>query len=142
MFAPCLQVRFPQNVLTCICSCHAPILTSYEKIYCVLSTTDHSQSHIYTFDHTTILALWLQDISCGIDNDEYFELMMRNAWHISGGEGAAANTTCMRVLVTHTDGSQTVEEVKNDLGIRFGDVEAVVARLNTQGITDIKEVSF
>ena len=85
---------------------------------------------------------YYKDISCGIDDDAYFELMMRNAWHISGGEGVAANTTCIRVLVTHSDGSQTVEEVKNDLGIRFGDLKAVTARLNSQGITDIKEVSF
>lgn len=85
---------------------------------------------------------YYKDISCGIDDDDYFELMMRNAWHISGGEGAAANTTCMRVLVTHTDGSQTVEEVQNDLGIRFGDLDAVRGRLQSQGINDIKEISF
>ena len=29
------------------------------------------------------------NVSSSIDNDEYFELMIRNAWHISGGEGAA-----------------------------------------------------
>ena len=56
---------------------------------------------------------------------------MRNAWHISGGEGASANTTCMRVLVTHADGSQTVEEVENDLGIRFG-ARAVRDRLKSR----------
>eukprot|EP00952_Eustigmatos_sp_NYUAD-ZCMA_P001417 6311-Eustigmatos_ZCMA.PRE.1 len=36
--------------------------------------------------------------------------MMRNAWHISGGQGAAANSSCIRVLVTHTDGAQEVSE--------------------------------
>ena len=30
------------------------------------------------------------DVSASIDTDKYFELMMRNAWHIAGGEGAAA----------------------------------------------------
>ena len=25
------------------------------------------------------------DLSAGIDDDEYFEMMMRNLWHISGG---------------------------------------------------------
>ena len=39
----------------------------------------------------------------------------RNAWHISGGEGAAANSANRRVLVTRPDGSQYVEEIKNDL---------------------------
>jgi hypothetical protein len=73
--------------------------------------------------------------------------MIRNAWHISGGEGwyvsihtyihacmqlttlflvkdilyidffplwmcRCANTSCRRVLVIHTDGRQTVEEIK------------------------------
>ena len=47
-----------------------------------------------------------------IDNDDYFELMVRNAWHLSGGEGWSENTSCRRVLVTHTDGRQTVEEIK------------------------------
>jgi hypothetical protein len=52
------------------------------------------------------------NLSSSIDEDDYFELMMRNAWHISGGEGWCANTSCRRVLVTHTDGTQTVEEIK------------------------------
>jgi hypothetical protein len=37
------------------------------------------------------------NVSASIDTDEYFELMIRNAWHISGGKGAAANTTIARV---------------------------------------------
>jgi len=52
------------------------------------------------------------NLSASIDRDDYFELMIRNAWHISGGEGWAANTTNRRVLVTHADGRQTVEEIK------------------------------
>lgn len=51
-------------------------------------------------------------VSASIDNDDYFELMMRNAWRISGGEGWCANTTCRRVLVTHADGHQSVQEIK------------------------------
>lgn len=45
-------------------------------------------------------------ISASVDGDDYFELVIRNAWHISGGEGWSQNTTCKRVLVLHTDGSQ------------------------------------
>lgn len=40
------------------------------------------------------------DVSASIDEDDYFELMMRNAWHIEGGEGQSANTSIPRHLVT------------------------------------------
>lgn len=81
------------------------------------------------------------NVSASIDDDDYFELMIRNAWHMSGGEGWSANTTCRRVLVTHADGRQTVEEVKNDIGISATNVEAIRANLQAQGIDDIQSVS-
>lgn len=59
------------------------------------------------------------NLSSSIDEDDYFELMIRNAWHISGGEGWCANTTCRRVLVTHKDGTQTVEEIKVHLAYQL-----------------------
>jgi len=71
-------------------------------------------------------------ISASIDDDDYFELMIRNAWHMSGGEGWAANTTCRRVLVTRRDGSQQVVELRNDIGIG-NDINAIKAALRKQG---------
>ena len=90
---------------------------------------------------------YYKDISASIDRDDYFELMMRNAWHISGGIGASANTSNLRVLVVHKDGSQTVEEVQDDLGLKKGKdraayTRAIVARLQAQGISDIKQIQF
>ena len=32
---------------------------------------------------------YYKDVSASIDDDDYFELVIRNAWHISGGEGWA-----------------------------------------------------
>ncbi|CAI5728531.1 unnamed protein product [Peronospora effusa] len=81
------------------------------------------------------------NVSASIDDDDYFELMIRNAWHISGGEGWSANTTCRRVLVKHADGSHTIEEVKDDIGIAAGNVEAIRANLQAQDINDIQSLS-
>jgi hypothetical protein len=74
------------------------------------------------------------NISASIDDDDYFELMIRNAWHISGGEGWCANTANRRVLVTNADGSQSVVEIKYDLGLKADDKQGMVARLRAQGV--------
>ena len=74
------------------------------------------------------------NISASIDDDDYFELMIRNAWHISGGEGWSANTANKRVLVTGGDGRQRVVEVADDQGLRQGDGEEAMRRLRSQGV--------
>lgn len=68
--------------------------------------------------------------------------MIRNAWRISGGEGWCANTSCRRVLVTHKDGSQSVREIKDDLGIGPNDLDKMKVNLMRQGITDIKRIEM
>ncbi len=73
-------------------------------------------------------------LSASIDSDNYFELMIRNAWHITGGEGVAANSANMRVLVTHSDGTQEVVTLLNDMGIEAGNKREVVLRLREQGV--------
>eukprot|EP00941_MAST-03F_sp_MAST-3F-sp1_P004086 g4086.t1 len=85
---------------------------------------------------------YYKDVSASVDSDEYFELMMRNAWHISGGEGAAANTTCLRICVTHSNGSQEVVEVQDDLGLSKNDMREIRRRLEQQGVQDIAEISL
>jgi Ca2+-binding EF-hand superfamily protein len=47
---------------------------------------------------------YYNDVSASIDRDDYFELMIRNAWHIPGGEGWTANTTIPRHLEIGPDG--------------------------------------
>lgn len=85
---------------------------------------------------------YYKDVSASIDDDDYFELMMRNAWHISGGDGWCGNTTCRRVLVIHTDGSQEVCEIENDLGLDADDIAGMITRLEEQGVTDIERISL
>jgi hypothetical protein len=74
------------------------------------------------------------NLGANIDNDDYFELMIRNAWHISGGEGWSANSANRRVLITHEDGRESVEEIKNDLGLKAGDKEGMMSRLKAEGV--------
>merc|ERR1712185_637443 len=79
-------------------------------------------------------ANYYTNVGASIDSDDYFELMIRNAWHISGGEGWCANSANRRVLVTRADGSQSVEEIKDDLGLKADDKAGMMARLKAQGI--------
>jgi len=62
-------------------------------------------------DGNVTFAEWVEyftDLSASVDEDDYWELMMRNAWHIEGGEGAMENTSIPRELIIGADGSQKV----------------------------------
>lgn len=86
-----------------------------------------------------------QWVSSSIDNDDYFELMMRNAWHMTGGEGWAANTANLRLLVIHNNGSEEVVTLDQDTRLPHDPEKRymeVIRRLQRQGVRDIKKVEF
>jgi Ca2+-binding EF-hand superfamily protein len=85
---------------------------------------------------------YYSDISAGIDKDDYFELLVRNAWHISGGEGWCENTTARRVLVVFNDDTQRVVELTDDLGLRGDDTDGIMRKLAAQGVENIKRIQL
>ncbi|KAG5186101.1 hypothetical protein JKP88DRAFT_162326, partial [Tribonema minus] len=77
---------------------------------------------------------YYETLSALIDGDDYFELMMRNAWRLSGGgAGWCGNTANKRVLVRGRDGAERVEEIKGIAGQHARDAVDVRARLWRQG---------
>lgn len=84
---------------------------------------------------------YYKNLSASVDNDDYFELMVRNAWHIPGGSGWCENTSNARVLVDFQDGHQEVVMIEQDLGLDLKNERAVIAQLNAQGVKNIKKVS-
>ena len=58
-------------------------------------------------------------VSASVDDDDYFELILRNTWHLPG----AGDTTCRRLLVTKEDGTQSIEEIEDDIDITKEDLQ-------------------
>ena len=52
-----------------------------------------------------------------------------------------AGSANRRVLVTHADGRQSVEEIKDDLGIEAGDKAGMMRALRAQGVS-VRNVSL
>ena len=113
-------------------------VSATEALYEFMKKWDKDGDHSVTGDEFIDYYEW---VSASIDNDDYFELMIRNAWHISGGTGWMANTTCRRVLVEHNDGRQEIVEIKNDIGVGK-DPEKIKLALLRQGVQDIKFIKL
>lgn len=107
-----------------------------------LAHWDSNQDGRVTFEEFLDNYQW---VSASIDSDDYFELMMRNAWHITGGEGWCANTSNLRVLVKHSTGKEEVVCLNDDFALPRDEgkmYSEVVRRLKEQGVKDIKKVEF
>eukprot|EP01137_Pigoraptor_chileana_P007157 Opistho-2@52374 len=71
---------------------------------------DKSAEQLVSFDEFLGFYRW---ISPNIDSDEYFEFMMRSAWHIPGiSQQLPAGE--LRLLVAHRDGLFSIEHVRAD----------------------------
>jgi Ca2+-binding EF-hand superfamily protein len=81
---------------------------------------------------------YYKNVSSSIDDDDYFELMIRNAWHIAGGSGWCANTTNKRILVTFNDGTQKVVGLEHDMGQDLRNHAVVQRLLDQQGVRNVK----
>eukprot|EP00667_Euglena_gracilis_P003022 EG_transcript_3031 len=112
----------------------AGLATPQEIVEAFISHWDKEPTDVVTFAE---FEDYYRDIGSLIDNDDYFELLIRNTWHVSGGVGPAACTSCRRVLVVYDDGRRSVESLHNDLRIAPDDMEAVRANLEAQGLTGI-----
>jgi Ca2+-binding EF-hand superfamily protein len=77
------------------------------------------------------------NISCTVEDDRQFELMIRNAWHVAGGRSAVTNSGVRRVLATYADGRKKVVDVKDGAGLRHDDIQGTIERLRSQGHTGI-----
>jgi len=88
---------------------------------------------------------YYEGVSSYIDSDSYFELMIRNAWHLDGGAGQSANTANLRVCVTFDDGTEEVLTLDDDFGTNLrsqGASQRVIDRLEQQGYHGIVGVEW
>jgi len=81
---------------------------------------------------------YYKNVSASIDEDDYFELMIRNAWHIAGGSGWCANTSNKRILVTFNDGTQKVVGLEHDMGQDLRNQAVVMKLLEQQGVRNVR----
>ena len=51
------------------------------------------------------------DIGASMNDDDEFELLIRNQWQLQGGAVTLSSTSRIRVMVLHKSGDWTIEEV-------------------------------
>eukprot|EP01013_Petalomonas_cantuscygni_P030154 TRINITY_DN56085_c0_g1_i1.p1 TRINITY_DN56085_c0_g1~~TRINITY_DN56085_c0_g1_i1.p1 ORF type:complete len:346 (-),score=56.39 TRINITY_DN56085_c0_g1_i1:131-1168(-) len=83
---------------------------------------------------------YYEKLSVTIDDDDYFELMIRNAWRMGSASAPTASScsTAVRAIVYHLDGTTSRVEVVNSLGLKRGDAVELIKRLKRQGVNQIK----
>ena len=73
-------------------------------------------------------------------DDDAFEVMIRSAYHLSGGKDGAASTTNMRVLCIFDNGDKKFLTIEDDLGLDKTDHEELLRRVAAQGLQGVVRV--
>jgi hypothetical protein len=94
------------------------------------------QDGIITFDE---FLEYYRDISAAIPMDDYFELMICNAWRMAP-PGADSSAHATRVLVTYDNGRSEVVEIEDDAGLDVSNTAAVRKRLYMQGVKNVASI--
>lgn len=81
---------------------------------------------------------YYKNVSSSIDNDEYFEMMLRGAWRLPGASGWTEDTVKKRILVTHVDNQQEVVNLQCRGSLDIRDHAAVIRQLEKQGIIKVR----
>lgn len=84
--------------------------------------------------------LYYTDLSAAIRNDDAFEVMIRSAFHLSGGKDGVTSTTNMRVLCIFDNGDKKFVTIEDDLGLDKTDHEELLRRVAAQGIQGVVRV--
>lgn len=87
------------------------------------------------------LLSYYRGISISIEDDMAFEIGLRNTW--ASVETPVQNPTLRRVLVSHTDGTQEVVDLLDDLGdgTRF-DVHSAREKVRSRGVDNIAKLEL
>jgi len=93
---------------------------------------------------------YFKGVSLAVTSDHSFDLMMRNIIMFQAESGAGgfdrsmsasfSSPTLRRLLVTHSNGSQEVVEVLDEMGVGRFDVSSAKDKVREQGVTDIASI--
>lgn len=84
---------------------------------------------------------YYKGISISLEDDTAFEMLLRNTW-AAAVETPFSNPTLRRVLVSHTDGTQEIVDIVDDIdGSRF-DVHSAREKVRSRGVDNIAKLEL
>ena len=117
--------------------------TSLKEAQRVIQT--YLQNGVYVPGHFTVSEFldFCLGISLMIDDDELFELTVRNSWYSSArGVGLGNTSTVRRFNVAREDGGADTMEIRDDLSVQVFDKFSVTNKLQRRGISDVMDIKI